>query len=264
MPTPLDQALWFITAAFSAITLGKLISAGLWRTPSLSAFAALLLVSILRDITLSRITYDSHTYAVAWEAFLPALLLSHAWAAFAAYRAVVNLYPHIGRFAVWLFAGALLVAALLCLGTLPWELRRIDGDANELLIRSMFLLYRWVDGLAAGGLILACGFLRLFPRPLKRMPANLALHTVLLAAYFGAGCLLFFAENLSTLGAVPWLERAHFGFVALLYARWTLKLSAEGEEQEPWPGLLPVVSAHIEKRADFAMELAKRVIQAGR
>jgi hypothetical protein len=254
--SPIDRALWFLTAAFSVIALSRIVTLNVWRTQPLGAFAFMLFASISRDLLLWRVPYNTRAYAVAWEAFLPLLLVSHAWCAFAAYRAVVSLYPKIGRFAVWLFSAALIVAALACLGTLPFELQRI-GQSNESFIRSMFLAHRWVDGLSAGGLILACGFLACFPRPMKRMPANLIRHAVLLACYFSAYTLVAFVENLMPMGGAAWLERTQFAFIALLYAGWTLGLSKQGEHSIAWETLTPDVQDFIRERHEFAVALAR-------
>jgi hypothetical protein len=253
--TGLDAALWFWTASFSAIALAKIISLGLWRKPPLNAFAVTLLVGVLRDIALSRIPYESHAYTVAWEASLPLTLGSHALAAVAAYAAIADLYPKIGHFAVWLFVSCLALAALCCCGTLPWELNRIGG--NQAFVRSLFLLWRWVDGLAAGGLVLASAFLFRFPRPLKRMPSNLLWHTALLAGYFSAYSFAALAENLMPMGAAAWIERAQFAMVALLYAAWTLALSRQGEESAAWEPLAPDEAAAIRRRYEIAVALVR-------
>jgi hypothetical protein len=253
---PLDRALWFLTAAFSAIALARILVLRAARKQPLLSFSGMLGISLLCDIVLCSMSNETEAYTRAWAIALPARLLSHAWAAFATYRAVASLYPKIGPFAVQLFASALLVAALMCLGPLPWELHGM-GSAEELLIRAMFLLYRWVDGLAAGALLLACGFLSWFPRPMQQMPSNLIRHTAMLTAYFGSTCLLFIVENLSPLGAAAWLERAHFVFVALLYAGWTLALSPQGEQSVPWESLNLDEQRLLDDRREFATALVR-------
>lgn len=251
--SPVDRVLWFLTGALSAIVFVRILSLGIWRKQPLTSFAFMLLISLLCDVAFFGLSNESHAYTVAWEAVSPLRLTSHAWAAFSAYVAVANLYQKIGRFAVRLFATALSIAVLFCCGTFPLELRHIGG--NESFVRSMFLLYRWVDGLAAGGLILACGFLAAFPRPMKRMSSNLIRHTLLLALYFASAAVLFLTENLAHLGAAVWPERGHFLFVGLLYAGWTISLSKQGEESEPWPDLPPEVQNFIRDRNDFARVL---------
>jgi hypothetical protein len=245
---PIDRTLWFLTAALSAITLARILFLGIWRKQPLSSFALMLFISALCDVLLSRLSNETHAYTVAWEAVLPIRLTSHAWAAFATYEAVASLYQRIGRFAVWLFAASLCIAALVCCGTIPWELRQIGGI--ESFVRSMFLLYRWVDGLAAGGLTLTCGFLAFFPRPMKLMSSNLIRHTILLTLYFGAAAGLFLVENLAPLGGMVWLERLHFIFVGLL-----VSLSKRGQASEPWPELAPEVKDLISSQNEFARAL---------
>jgi hypothetical protein len=251
--SPVDRALWFLTAALSAVALGRIFYLGLWRKQPLSSFAFMVLISALCDVAFFGLSNESHAYAVAWEAVLPVRLTSHGWAAFSAYRAVADLYQNLGRFAVWLFAAALSIATLVCCGTLPWELRQIGG--NESFIRSMFLLYRWVDGLAAGALILTCGFLAAFPRPMRLMSSNLIRHTVLLTLYFSAAAILFLAENLTRLGTAVWLERSHFILIALLYSAWIVGLSKRGEASETWPELAPEVQNLISERNEFVRAL---------
>jgi hypothetical protein len=251
--SPVDRALWFLTAVLSAIALARLFFLGIWRNQPLTSFAFMLLISVLCDLAFFGLSNESHAYAVAWEAVLPIRLASQAWAAFSTYQAVASLYQRMGRFAVWLFAGALSLAVLICCGTLPWEIRRIGG--NESFIRAMFLLYRWVDGIAAGGLILTCGFLAGLPRPMKLLSSNLIRHTLLLALYFATVAALFLVENLGHLGGAIWLERLHFMFVGLLYAGWAVGLSKRGEASEPWPEIGPEVRDFISELNNFARAL---------
>jgi hypothetical protein len=119
----------------------------------------------------------------------------------------------------------------------------------------MFPLYRWVDGLAAGALILTCGFLAAFPRPMRLMSSNLIRHTVLLTLYFSAAAILFLAENLTRLGTAVWLERSHFILIALLYSAWIVGLSKQGEASETWPDLAPEVQNLINERNEFVRAL---------
>ena len=224
------------------------------KTPYLG-FAFLLAAALLRDSLLAVIPYDSHAYTVAWEATLPFLLAAHCFASSSAYRSVAGLYPKIGRFAVWLFTASLAIAAVCCFATLPWEAARIGG--NEALLRSLFLLHRWIDGLAAGGLVFACLLLSRFPAPLRRMPANLTRHIQLLACYFAIYSAVCLVENLAPIGAAVWMERATFCIVAILYGGWTFGLSAAGERVDRWPEMPPEVLAHLNARSDFAGELAR-------
>ena len=251
----MDKALWVWTALFSASALFRLLSLGLWRKEQFRALAIMLATSLARDIALYKIPYTSHAYAVAWEATLPLLLTTHAYAAVSGYRAIAQLYPKIGRFAVRLFVACLVIAALACCGTLPWEITRVGG--NQAFIRAMFLLYRGIDGLAAGALILACGFFRHFPKPMKQMPSNLMRHTGLLASYFATSCMLFLVENLAPLGATVVLERLHFALVGIIYATWTFGLSVKGEESEPWEMLPAGVADFMKRRTDTANALSR-------
>jgi hypothetical protein len=199
----------------------------------------MLALTLFRDMLLATVPYDTHAYTTDWCLTTRFLLVSHACAGLAVYRAIGRLYPKIGAFAAGLFAGCLLIASALTLGTLWWETRDISGQ--EFLLRSTFLLWRWVDGITAGALALAVVFLARFPRPLKRMPSNLTWHAALLAAYFASSSLLYLCENLTPLGQSVTLERIDFTLVAVLYSAWTLALSRAGETSEPWPQLDPAI-----------------------
>ena len=189
----IDLALWVCTAACAAIALARVASLGLWRTLAYGTFAIMLAFTLFRDIVLATVPYDTHAYTTDWCLTTRFLLVSHACAGLAVYRAIGRLYPKIGAFAAGLFAGCLLIASALTLGTLWWETRDISG--REFLLRSTFLLWRWVDGITAGALVLAVVFLTRFPRPLRRMPSNLTWHAALLAAYFASSSLLYLFER---------------------------------------------------------------------
>jgi hypothetical protein len=252
----LDLILWITTAALSAVVLLRIALARFWHNPALRGLAVMLSVTLLRDLLLARMSFPAHSYTVAWEATLPVLLVSHAYAAISAYTAIAAMYAKIGRFAIRLFVAALVVAAILCaFTTFSWELKRITG--TEAFVRWCFLLYRWVDGLAAGGLIQVTAFLSLFRKPFKRMPTNVTRHAALLAAYFSCQSALFFGQNLSGLSGIITVQHLAFTFIAILYLGWTVLLSPHGELTEPWPALPSAVLDHLNDRGEFAAKLAR-------
>jgi hypothetical protein len=220
----------------SAVLAGAII----WRmvqqkllVAPFQAFALMLGVVLARDGLMSIPRYDSHAYTVAWGWSLPVLLAAQIWAGSETLKAVARLYPKIGRFAVRLFVVCLAMTAVVCCLALPLELHRMKGE--EVILRSLFLLQRWVDSSIAGTLVLVALFFARFPAPLKQPPRNLVIHTVLLSAYFCSYAVLFFAENLAPLGTIASLERLQFALVVLLYAAWALCLSRRGEMSQPWP-----------------------------
>ena len=242
----------------------RLSSQRLLRTRPYTAFLAMLSVGLLRDvILLVPSDYHSHSYALAWGITLPVLLLAQAAAAVSTYAAIANLYTNIGRFAVRLFEGSLIVTAVCCCAGLPFELRHMTGD--ELWIRSLFLLDRWISSLIAGGLILAVAYLARFPRPLKVMPSNLILHTTLLCVYFGSYSIVPFVLNLVPLGEALWVQAALLATVLALYALWALRLSTAGERTELWPEMDARTLERIEARQravlEFGASLANSAIR---
>lgn len=252
--TFLFTTLYWLSVGFTALALFRVMYSGLYRIRPFGAFAAMLFTGLLRDLALLSVNRNTHAYTVAWEVTLPILLLAHAWAVMSTYRAIAHLYPGIGQFAELLFASCLVISAMFCFAGLGWEMRRIGGA--EAVLRSVFLLYQWVDGLAAGGLLLASTFFLRLPAPRKRLPLNLIRHICLLAAYFTSYALTCFAKNLSPLGLTAW-EYAHFTILIALYTGWALGVSAAGEQSEPWPGLSPEVAAQLNKREQIAHKLAR-------
>jgi hypothetical protein len=193
----------------------------------------MLSVGLARDGVMSIPRYDSHAYTVAWGWSLPVLLAAQIWAGLETLKAVARLYPKIGSFAVRLFLVCLAITAGICCFGLPLELRRLTGE--EVILRGLFLLQRWVDSSIAGTLVLVALFFARFPAPLRQPPRNLIIHTVLLSGYFSSYAVLFFAENLAPLGAIASFERVQFTLVVLFYAAWALCLSRGGEMSQPWP-----------------------------
>ncbi len=201
--------------------------------PPFNALAAMLGVGLLRDLVMFIPRYDTHAYAVIWECSLVPLLAAQAWAAVAALNAIARLYPKISRFAARVFLVCLATTALACCTGLPFEIHRIGG--NEGILRTLFLLHRWLDSLIAGTLILTSWFFLRFPAPIKQPPRNLVMHTLLLTFYFSAYAVLFFAENLAPLGAIASLERFQSALVVVLYAAWAICITPKGEQSKAWP-----------------------------
>lgn len=227
-----DRVLWLTSAVLAGVIVWRIVQQKLF-VPPFQAFATMLAVVLARDGVMSIPRYDSHAYTVAWEWSLPVLLSAQIWAGLETLKTVARLYPKIGRFAVRLFLVCLAITAVVCCLGLPLELHRLKGE--ELILRSLFLLQRWVDSSIGGTLVLVALFFARFPAPLKQPPRNLVMHTVLLSAYFGSYALLFFIENLAPLGAIASIERSQFTLVVLLYAAWVFCLSQSGQRSQPWP-----------------------------
>lgn len=208
------------------------------------ALGSMLLLSAVRDLVLLAVPYESHLYAVLWEWTLPPLLLAHSWAAFSAYQRLTGLYPKLGDFVSGLLATCLAAAVIICCVLTPFETPRIGG--NELILRTMFLLYRWVDTICAGALLLAVVFFSRLPSPLKRPPRNVLLHAVLLALYLSAHAITCFAENLAPLGASELIENLYFVSASALCAVWICAMRAEGEESVRWPLLNAAIATRID------------------
>jgi hypothetical protein len=226
-----QNVLWYSSALLSSGILLRLYRQGLLAKRPYGSFAMMLATMLLRDLALMAIPVRTLTYTVAWEATLPLVLLAHVWSATGTYRSIAALYPKIGNFALRLFAICLAAAFLSCFAGLPFETAHlVPGQA---ILRSVMLLYRWVDGIAAGALMLAVLFFQCFPSPLRTLPRNLIRHTALLFCYFGVYSLAYFAQNLVPLDA-PALETGRMFLVTALYATWIFSLSAAGEFSEPW------------------------------
>ncbi len=229
-----DHVLWLTSAVLAAVIVGRILQQRLLVSP-LKSFAWMLGIVLVRDAVLSIPGYSTHGYAVAWEWTLPPLLAAQVWAGLDTLKAVARLYPKIGTFAVRLFLACLSITTTICCLGLPFEMHRLTGA--EVVLRTLFLAQRWVDGSIAGTLILVAIFFARFPAPLKRPPRNLVIHTILLSLYFSGYAVLFFAENLAPLGAVALLEQLQFVLIVLLYGLWAICLSRSGEQTEPWPQL---------------------------
>jgi hypothetical protein len=225
-----DFALRYLSIVLTGATLFKLIQQRLSRQAPFPAFAAMLAIGLARDLVLLVVPYESHSYTIAWEVSLPPLLLAHLWAALATFGALTSLYQRPGKFATGLLVTSLAITVILCCAAMPFETLLIARA--EALLRTLFLLNRWVDSLCAGTLIFAAVFLS---TRVKMLPANLLRHTCLLAGYFTAGSLTWLIENLTPLGAAVWVERADFAAVSLLYIGWICLLSRSGERAVYWP-----------------------------
>lgn len=246
-----DRVLWFTSTALAAVIVIRILREHLLVGP-FKAFASMLVVIVLRDITLAIPPYRSHTYPLLWALTLAPLLAAQVWAGWATLRAVARLYPKIGNFAVRLFVACLITTILICCLGLPFELHRMTGQ--ERLLRELFLLHRSIDSWIAGTLILVAAFFLRFPAPLKQPPRNLVVHTILLSLYFSGYAVLFFAENLAPLGAAAIVERLQFSLVVLLYGVWAIAFSAKGQESEPWPTIEVIV---LEKLGEAKQAVAQ-------
>ena len=229
---PLDRILWFVSSVLAGVVIWRLIQLALLSRP-FKALALMLATVLLRDLTLLLIPYHSHSYTLAWECTLPIVLVMQMWAGYETLRAVAELYPKLGGLAIRLFLVCLSITVAGCSLGLPFELHRIAGD--EIFLRSLFLLQRWVDSWIAGTLILVALFFMRFPAPAKQPPRNLVIHTVLLAVYFAGYSVLFFMENLVPLGSAEISERLQLSLIMLLYILWATCLSVKGQNIEPWP-----------------------------
>jgi hypothetical protein len=239
----IDKVLWGLTTVLPVLVLFRLLQQFLiYRY---RAFAAMLGAGVARDLLLMCVPYTTPAYRLAWMLSLPVLLLVQTWASVAAYQAIASIYPKIGKFAPRLFAACLFAAAFGCALLLPVETRLIGG--RDAPLRCLLLAYRWIDSLAAGGLLLAVAFLSRFPAPLKLVPRNLKLHTGLLAAYFSAYGVTCLLENATRLGSIMAIERIHFALIALLYAGWGT-LSAQGERSEAWPQIDARTKGYLDQR----------------
>lgn len=250
-----NQFISFLSAALAVVIVLRIVRQHLLVAPY-KAFAVMLGVIVLRDVAVSIPPYTSPAYSAVWALTLPFLLVAHVWAALETLRAVAQLYPKIGNFAVRLFFACLIATIVVCCLGLPFELHRMTGQ--ERLLREVFLVHRSVDSWVAGTLLLVAAFFARFPAPLKQPPRNLVLHTMLLTCYFGGYGVLFFAENLAQLGAVAVVERLQLSFVVVLYAIWAIGLSARGQQSEPWPEIDVILLESLEPRPNLAFGHAEQ------
>lgn len=213
----------------------------------------MLVVGLCRDLALLIPNYSSHAYTTAWEGSLPILLLAQSVAAIALYRAIADLYPRIGQFALWLFNAALALTALVCVALVPNELAHISR--GEAALRTMILLQRWIASELAGGMILAGLFLARFPRPARKLPTNLITHAALLTGYFSVTAALMLFENLAPLGTQSVLEQLELATVIALYATWAFRLSRAGRASESWPALATDAAHALYERERRTREL---------
>lgn len=251
----LNEILSVLSTGLSAVAVARLVHQRLITKTPFVAFGCMLVVGLVRDITLRLVPYETHEYALTWEWSLGPLLLTHCWAALSAYSRVVGLYPKIGRFAVWLFVSCLALAVIGCCAITPFEMPRIIG--GELLLRTLFLLYRWVDTVCAGALLFAILFLSRFPSPMKRRPGNVLIHLFLITAYMGSNAVTYYVENLVPLGGVIWIESIHLVTICTAYCGWVFFVSSAGEVGDPWPKLDPVVVAYIHRRYQAVLSMLR-------
>lgn len=230
--TAFDQTLRLLSIALAAAVIYRIFQQRILAAP-LGSLAAMLGVVLARDAVVSIPRYDTHAYAVAWEATLPILLAAQVWAGFDTLRATARIYRAFGNFAVRLYTTSLVLSITLCCVSFPFELRRLSGP--EAFLRDLFLLQRGTDTCIAGTLMLAAVFLALRRAPPNRPSRNLVLHTILLSLYFGGYAALFLAENVTALGGAAMFERVQFVLIILVYAAWASGLSKQGAGSEPWP-----------------------------
>ena len=252
--TALDELLWLGTALASATLVARLLCGRLVASP-LTGLAVMLTAGLIRDFILLLPPYASHLYAITWEATLIPMLAAQSWAAILVLRSIAALYPKISSFAARLFATFFGATAVACCSGLYFETRFLAG--NELLLRSCFLLDRWVHSLLAGTLILTMLFFAYFPSPVRKRPRNLLGHTLLLTLYFSTYAIYFIAENLAPLGNMTALEHVKSAFVIALYVAWLCAISPAGKEVEPWPTVEPALIAALEQKNKNALALLR-------
>ena len=227
----LDNLLWFLSAALPIVIIARIVHQRLYIAP-FDAFVLMLGVVVARDVVLACLHYNSHPYVLVWAYSLPVILVSQIYAGLQTLISVARLYPRFGRLAVRLFATCLALTLAFCCVGLPFELHRLGG--GEALLRSFFLVQRWVDSSLAGTLILASLFLMRSPAPPKQPPLNLVLHTTLLSIYFSGYAVLFLVENLTSLGSAQTFERVQFFLIVLLYLMWASRLSLKRQRLVAW------------------------------
>jgi hypothetical protein len=192
---------------------------------------------------------------VVWEATLLPVLAAQIWATVLTLDSVSRLYPKISGFAAELFFVFAALSAISCCAGLYFETRLLTG--SEAILRSFFLLDRWVHTLLAGTLVLTMIFFACFPSPVRKRPANLFRHTLLLSLYFSAYALYFLSENLAPLGDLRALDYTKSALVISLYIAWTCLLSPAGERKEEWPGIELNVLQAIEQQNQNALALLR-------
>ncbi len=227
----IDHVLWFLSAVLPILIIGRIVQQRLYRAP-FDALALMLGVVVARDVLLACLRYDSHPYVLVWSYSLPVILVSQIYAGLQTLISVARLYPRFGRLAVLLFLTCLALTLAFCCVGLPFELHRLSG--GEAVLRSFFLAQRWVDSSIAGTLILTSLFLMRSPAPPKQPPFNLVLHTTLLSIYFSGYAVLFFVENLTSLGSAQIFERAQFSLIVVLYLMWASCLSLKRQRPIAW------------------------------
>ncbi len=253
----LDRLLWFASGAAPMLVLICLIRRRL-LAPPFRGFAVMLLFGVLRELIMLVPPYGTHAYTVVWECSLVPVLAAQVWTANSALSSIALLYPRLGRFAVQLFSLCLAATACLSFLGLPFEVHRVAG--SEAVLRLVFLVYRWVDTLIAGTLILTSAFFLRFPAPLKKPPRNVVAHIFLLGVYFASYATLFLVENFVRLGALVSLERVQSALVLLLYAVWTIVLTADGCTGEEWPRVSSSFIELVGRRNRTALALLRYAV----
>lgn len=251
------SSLNYLSAAsgiLETLAFTRVMVSGLWRKMPYRGFFVMLAVSISREIWLLTVPIEDRSYTLIWLGTLPLVLAAQGYAAIGIFRSIAGLYSGIGKFAILLFGLSLTLAALAGCLALPIELLKI-GLGKESILRWSFLLVRSTNSLIAGGMVIAVAFLARLPRPKRKLPANLVLHTILFTTYFSANALLFFAENLFKLGSAVVPNEIFLIFVSLLYLGWCLGLSKKGEEAQAWPGLPAEVTDYIEEKDRRLLQL---------
>ncbi len=256
------DTLHYLSIGLPVLILIRLVQQGLWRLSPYFGFAIFLLVGLVRDLILLKPDYETTTYSNLWKWTLPVLLIAQVVAGLTTYSAISQMYAGIGRFAIRLFAGCLLVAAIAGLVLLPVEVHRIGAAEAEL--RVLFLLQRWIASILAGGLMLAVAYLQRFPAPLRQVPRNIKVHAGCVAAYFSSYAMLYAIENACKLGEAQWAVVAQMAAVCLIYGVWAAGLSREGQVSKPWPALDREVSNMIEARYHAARTILGQAAGNGR
>ena len=198
-----DRALWLLTIALTVALLVRLVRADLWWRHPFHAFTFMLLVGLVREVILWPVSYAGHAYAVAWEVSLFAVLVCQVWAGWSAYEA---LHERDSRE----FVAVIAAAVALCLLPLLFESEHVYGC--ETVLRSMLMLYRFVDGCLAVMLIASA-------MRQRRVPA----HAWLLAGYFGAWSVVCLVKQMLPLRS-PAADHLCSAAVAVLYCGWLVLL----------------------------------------
>lgn len=193
-------------------------------------FSAFVFFRLLRLLVLTFVPLPKQVYAVTYFASEPITWLLATLAVLEVYSLVLQNHPGIARMSRRVLVGAMMLAVVVSLSTLPLDL--LKTTPNTYLLDMLFMLTRVVMSSLVLFMVLLTMFLFVFPVPLSRNVAN---HCLLLAAYMGARTLVLLLRNAFGVEVTERLDLLMTSLQLACLIAWCVLLRVNGEDTPARP-----------------------------